>query len=644
MSPYKEVESAPTILIAKIDTASQIALQEISFEDRRYIDDARSAFRNVMGPIYSDVQCEKLMTAFSIASFHQINEFEHKRIRKEGDYPYLSHPLAMAQKLVELQQDPVLVAAALLHDIPEDMKLAGVDTPDAWLTYIDAKVRASGWSDAEASRLQFILQAETKTEKLIAREDGNEIISALRDSPLSQIISAEVVRIKKDASHGSGEITTEDDAEIASLQFDMLRNLAMCYRTGPDGQEVFDPGPLIVKMIDCWHNLQDKGFWLSGLSNQMGTAKAASKIVRARVYTNLAELMGYHDIASDMTLRLAKMQNLNNINNPGFGVGGMNEQEVEAYLGQAQAFAAFVRTNILGVLFEGTPTNATELSAACYMPWGKDKYRPDGVAYRPPLRARLKATPSEINHLDKESVTISYAKPRDVGVGDPVTVITAAATTSFKGDFLNALGRISRRYAVKTPRKNGGTTQDRDIGTLTIERDDQPTIAQTQQVGWAGVPLAAVCEYPLFGNPKICKHTMSKEAWDALPQALKGVGAERSELLAFLLSPRAYFERGSASQDQSFVIILQTPTGPVIRFVRNQDPEVTVSNLCEKNGIKFPASVTSLSGKTALVDKDNSNQITDMCRGSFDPRERVYVITSDAPSPSGRSGNIFASS
>jgi GTP diphosphokinase / guanosine-3',5'-bis(diphosphate) 3'-diphosphatase len=47
---------------------------------------------------------------------------EHKRLSGE---PYIIHPLAVANILVELEQDPLTISAALLHDVVEDADVTG---------------------------------------------------------------------------------------------------------------------------------------------------------------------------------------------------------------------------------------------------------------------------------------------------------------------------------------------------------------------------------------------------------------------------------------------------------------------------------------------------------------------------------------
>src|SRR5207247_6365590 len=61
-----------------------------------------------------DADLELLRRAYVFSAF------EHRgQVRRSGE-PYLIHPLAVAEFLVELKLDAVAVAAGLLHDVVED--------------------------------------------------------------------------------------------------------------------------------------------------------------------------------------------------------------------------------------------------------------------------------------------------------------------------------------------------------------------------------------------------------------------------------------------------------------------------------------------------------------------------------------------
>jgi len=55
-------------------------------------------------------------------AYHFAAEAHQGQVRKSGE-PYLEHPLQTALILVELQLDASSLAAALLHDIPENCGL-----------------------------------------------------------------------------------------------------------------------------------------------------------------------------------------------------------------------------------------------------------------------------------------------------------------------------------------------------------------------------------------------------------------------------------------------------------------------------------------------------------------------------------------
>jgi GTP pyrophosphokinase len=55
-----------------------------------------------------------------IVRAYDFAEKAHKGHKRLSGEPYLVHPLAVAEILVELEQDPITIAAALLHDVIED--------------------------------------------------------------------------------------------------------------------------------------------------------------------------------------------------------------------------------------------------------------------------------------------------------------------------------------------------------------------------------------------------------------------------------------------------------------------------------------------------------------------------------------------
>ncbi len=66
---------------------------------------------------YSADDVELVRLAFDFA-----DQAHRGQIRISGE-PYITHPLATAQKLAELGLDPTMIIASLLHDVPEDTSL-----------------------------------------------------------------------------------------------------------------------------------------------------------------------------------------------------------------------------------------------------------------------------------------------------------------------------------------------------------------------------------------------------------------------------------------------------------------------------------------------------------------------------------------
>ena len=56
-------------------------------------------------------------------SFFAFAEKEHQEHRRLSGDPYITHPLAVASILAELEQDVTTIAAALLHDVIEDAEV-----------------------------------------------------------------------------------------------------------------------------------------------------------------------------------------------------------------------------------------------------------------------------------------------------------------------------------------------------------------------------------------------------------------------------------------------------------------------------------------------------------------------------------------
>jgi guanosine-3',5'-bis(diphosphate) 3'-pyrophosphohydrolase len=141
----------------------------------------------------------------------------HKgQVRKSGD-PYLDHPLQTAMTLVDLQLDAATLAAALLHDVPED---CGVP-----LSKIEAKF------GPEVSRL---VDGATKLGKLsLRRGEAGKRESQAQNLRKMLIATAEDLRVvfikladRLHNMHTLGVLSPEKRRSIARETLDIYAPLA----------------------------------------------------------------------------------------------------------------------------------------------------------------------------------------------------------------------------------------------------------------------------------------------------------------------------------------------------------------------------------------------------------------------------------
>lgn len=248
--------------------------------------------------------------ALHIASTHEINEVENRRVRKFDREPYIFHPLAMAQEAMRMRQHPTIVAACLMHDVPEDVKLGGLQSSEDWMKHIESAF--AGYEDRD--RLMRILRTEQKTESLNQLEGKKQVVDFYTNTSLGKTALDHLRQL-----HGNGSEASDRDREhIAEVLYDLNRIMSNSYLDKGDGEKEFDPSMLIVKILDTWQNLQTPGFWKSQLASQDKEAMTIAKLIRARILTNVAEFMGMRRVASEMTQAIASLHDLDNAELPNF--------------------------------------------------------------------------------------------------------------------------------------------------------------------------------------------------------------------------------------------------------------------------------------------------------------------------------------
>ncbi|HEU4672161.1 MAG TPA: bifunctional (p)ppGpp synthetase/guanosine-3',5'-bis(diphosphate) 3'-pyrophosphohydrolase [Candidatus Limnocylindrales bacterium] len=111
----------------------------------------------------ADVEMVRQALAFAVEA--------HGNQRRASGEPYVTHPIASAQILAELGIDPVAIAAALLHDVPEDTEYSLSDVEERFggevARLVDGVTKLSKFSthsheqqQAENIRKMFLAMAE----------------------------------------------------------------------------------------------------------------------------------------------------------------------------------------------------------------------------------------------------------------------------------------------------------------------------------------------------------------------------------------------------------------------------------------------------------------------------------------------------
>lgn len=212
----------------------------------------RLRFRGIHEYRYSSESILTIDRGLAIARTHEMNDIENRRIRKFDKEPYILHPLAMAQEALRMRQHPTIVAACLMHDVSEDVKLGKLQSSKDWMKHIESAF--AGYYDRD--RLMRILRAELKTKSLAQLKDKDAVVDFYTDTSLGKTALSYLEQLR-----GNVSITTPQDREhIAEVLYDLNRIMSDSYVETSPGNKEFDPSILIVKILDTWQNLQTPGF------------------------------------------------------------------------------------------------------------------------------------------------------------------------------------------------------------------------------------------------------------------------------------------------------------------------------------------------------------------------------------------------
>lgn len=231
---------------------------------------------------------------------HQYNEVTKKRFRKEirnGEpIPYIEHPIAMAERMVDTGIDGLTVAAALLHDVPEDVKMGDLQDSSEWLDAIQDVFNHSFPQElvgyAKDRHVGDVLREliDGATEKKIPDGMNREDI---RKISLHKMIT----RFVRDSKPMEGSEQPKLSEEELNTVDDVAFNLHMLFEkalTSPDHWRIF-----LLKSTDIWQNFQT-----------IDKVKLI-KVMRGRIAAGLCDWIGWDSMRSDIIEKLAEVTDTN---------------------------------------------------------------------------------------------------------------------------------------------------------------------------------------------------------------------------------------------------------------------------------------------------------------------------------------------
>src|SRR4051812_11321307 len=177
----------------------------------------------------------------------------HEGQRRASGEPYVTHPIASAQILADLGLDPVAIAAALLHDVPEDTEYSLSDIEDRFggevARLVDGVTKLSKFSththeeqQAENIRKMFLAMAEDIRVVLIKLADRLHNMRTLTALPVEkqQRIARQTMEIYAPLAERLGiwQMKWElEDLAFKALEPERFRELARLLDTRRKGRE-----------------------------------------------------------------------------------------------------------------------------------------------------------------------------------------------------------------------------------------------------------------------------------------------------------------------------------------------------------------------------------------------------------------------
>lgn len=574
--------------------------------------------RAMMHYRYSPKSIYAIDQGLVIARTHETNAVEDRRNRKFDKQPYILHPLAMAQEAMRMRQHPTIVAACLMHDVLEDVKLGTLQSPTDWMAHIESAF--DGYADRD--RLMRILRAELKTESLSRLEGKNEVVHFYTNTSLGKTALDYLRQLR-----GNGSVPTDKDREhIAEVLYDLNRMMSDSYIAKGDGKKEFDPSILIVKILDTWQNLQTPGFWKTQLTSPDKDAKTIAKLLRARVLTNIAEFLGMRKVASEMTQAIAAIHDVNNVNMPllrkaaavtnGGGDDLTNRRESIAQRMKDGQEAIPTIKNIL-------PDHADDnMEVVLQMPWATSQTDADAFT----------TTMGQVMYYirGEDNTTGTLLRPN----ADPNYSIDPSPlpdSQALRALFYQQMGRNVCDYAVHNTKKE-------IIARVRAEARSARYISTTKDRSFKPPDPSTVPEKKLF-HADICKYVTKTNGERSVPAPLAHVDTNLVRFLEFMLSPETFLAHTNGPEDRPYVIVINGK----VHLATNQT-DATVWDMAHAEGLKNPyvRAATSSPLDAVSVERGNNYVLDGMVSKGKLPLRIVIVEEKPPEKRTGkRRGKVF---
>jgi hypothetical protein len=602
-------QDTPSLFISEYalqyQTLQQASDEFLSKPENQNVADALAQFNQYTKDHikYSDTSLSYIAKALPICVSHQLNEDEKSRVRKIDGTPYISHPLAMATEAARMRLDPTHIIACLLHDVPEDVKLGGLQASEDWL-----KMIAETYKDYDdVDRLMRILRAEQKTESLDKLPDREQVISYYADTALGRRSLDYLQQSRQRHGNGHDDPSDTDRESIAKVLYDMDRMISDSF-VGYPGQKVFDPSIIVVKILDTWQNLQTPGFLGKNINDpqKRKDASTIAKLIRARMLTNMAEFMGMRRVSSSMTENLSLLQNLYDIDDPQFDLATTIEEKRSAI--SAHTDRANKDGKILNQLYDTRNHYPHQgLSPDRQTPWAVGDKRNDSKDV--PIVWHMAAYPGHTGSAAK--LGTYHGHERSLTVSGPLGVADGALRAAIQ----TAYGRTTVDYQV--------TAKEEVVGKLRVEEAHPRWISTLKAKEHKPANPKQVPERNIF-HPDVCKYTVNTTTGETKPVSLRNVDTSLVSLLEFCFSPREFLSDTTGEHDTPYMIMIGRKL-----FLATNQTDVTVWDMCQNEGIIKP-SVHPLGGfddDAALV-IERDDHVLDRLRREGKLTMNMVVVTS----------------